>query len=180
MKRTQKTSAFLAIIMLLSGLAVLVIPASLSASTLIHLYESGVGNFDELYATSADPIFATPGFSDFTDAVYNPVAGWSGAFTSANAIGASGVTRTELLFAMSFDDAFVATPFNFEFYSYESGVTRDWATIYYNGQGITDWNYDNWTIVTHQLPTVPEPSTLFLLGSGLVGLAGFVRRSGTR
>jgi hypothetical protein len=177
MKTIKKTATFITLIMVLSGIGVLIAPASLSAVILFHGWEYGVGNFDEMYATSTNPVFASPGFCDFTTETYDPVVDWAGAFTSAYAIGASGPTIQSLVFAFNFDETAAATPFSVEYYSYGSGVMRDWATLYYNGEGLVDHDYSNWTIETHQLPTIPEPTTFLLLGGGLLGLAGFVRRS---
>jgi hypothetical protein len=175
MKRTQKTSALLAIIMMLSGLAVLVTPASLSAYTSMNFIENGVGNFNEFSAISADPIFAAPGFMDFRDAANNPVADWSGFFVSAYSVGASGGTRDLLRCVQTFEDAYALTAFSFDFRSFEDDILRDWVTVSYNGNGISDGA--NWSFAGHPIDTVPEPSTLLLIGGGLAGLVGFVRRS---
>lgn len=153
---------------LIALLGMLTTPARSQASTItVDFSEGFVGNFDTLLATSTDPVFAIPGFSNFRDFSYNPVAGWSGAFTSAYAIGASGPARADLVFGMTFEEGYAVLPFSVEFYAYDQTTLREWLTMSYNGAGDLA-NYGNWTFNTH---TVPEPGTLLLLCSGLVGLA---------
>ncbi len=166
----MKLIRYLSVAILMSLIVALTAPARSQASTItVDFSEGFVGNFDTLLATSTASVFAIPGFSDFRDFSYNPVAGWSGSFTSANVIGASGPVRSELIFGMSFEEAYATVPFSVEFYAYEQTTLREWVTMSYNGAGSLA-NYANWSFIGHGV-AVPEPGTLLLLGSGLVGLA---------
>jgi PEP-CTERM motif len=54
------------------------------------------------------------------------------------------------------------------------------APVYAAEFGVVDqYGYDDVAIGTAELPSVPEPASLLLMGSGLLGLAAFIRRRRT-
>lgn len=164
------------LIVLLAICFVAAVPRISGASSLA-VAEWGVGEFNSIYSESSDPVFISPGIDNFLEFdQVTPVAGWTGAFVSGQSVEAWGVNRVELLWNMHFSESYADAPFVFDVYVYLDTTLVDWATITYNGglngsfNGSNLSNWDNYSIFTHNLDTVPEPSTLLLLGLGLLGL----------
>ncbi len=144
-------------------------------------YENGVGPFNQLAMFMITPgLTFSPGggffalssyWSAYTGGVINP--GY------AYALGAY-VTLEDFNFAVV--GASLPADFSFYFFALDGATVVDSGivTIYTNGNGGMDhftWTpLDPDTYNTMDTSAVPEPMTLLLFGSGLMGIGGLVRR----
>ena len=127
--------------------------------------ESGVGNFNfmEAFMISADGDFEADGFVSFSSSE------WTGKLVSNDYITALSVTAaTSLNFYIKFAGD-QSNPLTFDFLAWYDGTFLEAARASWNGGG--------WAIVgitynpANYTRSVPEPTTLLLIGAGLIGLA---------
>jgi hypothetical protein len=138
-----------------------------------RFHESGVGAFDAMgvFMRSPGSFFEYPGFSNFNK------SGWSVEnFPSGTAttVIASGTQYTSLDFDIKFYGS-KSDPLTFDFVAWYGTETLEVAKAEWTGR---KWNIGA-SSNTYDRPTsaaVPEPATMLLLGSGLVGLAGLGRK----
>lgn len=98
------------------------------------------------------------------------------------------ITDMESVFALALDDSpayfLIKTGGNTgnsnQYFLFENADSIDWAVINLEEMGFTYRNIENIGKVSHidgfNQP-VPEPATMFLLGSGLIGLVSFRKRN---
>jgi hypothetical protein len=133
--------------------------------------EEGVGNYNrmEAFMITAGDAFEADGFVNLS------AGGWSGSLVREDYIIAVGTTQNW----MQFDIKFMGTssnPLVFDFLAWEDSVLREAARATWNGCGWSFAAAPNGMQYDRAAAAVPEPATLLLLASGLIGLAGFGRK----
>ncbi len=113
--------------------------------------------------------FSAPGVSGLNN-------GWTGAFssTSAYASGATLPTGAQEYFTLTFSGT-PSSPASF----YVDFLQYYGTTLLLNGESVRGtWNGSSWNFVAlpNDYKPIPEPASLLLFGSGLIGAAGALRR----
>jgi hypothetical protein len=148
-------------------------PVNSSATWSQQFNESGVGVFDkmEIFMTSPDDFFPDP-ITGFTS------AGWMSAVVNPQYVAATGPAVSDLTFNIKFDND-SSDPLAFDFLAFNGDSNLEAAHASWSGGGwtITAITYSKDTDTYNRTPDpVPEPATMLLLGSGLIGIAGFGRK----
>lgn len=120
--------------------------------------ESGVGPFTLMTFSMVSG--GTFGDLGTPTGVNSLAAGWNSSISSGKTfISASGPFSTDMIFNVVFSNASSSTPLSFNFHAYNNGVLVDDA--------LAAWDGANW----HITAATPEPASLTLLASGLLGFA---------
>jgi hypothetical protein len=171
----MKTRALL-FVCIIVAVGLFCLPHSSSAYWQQRFQEYGVGEFDtmEVYMLSGEDYFDCLAFNDFSDPSW-AVSSYDSGSATTHAV-ASGNTSTYL----SFDIGFAGDRSNslgFDFLAWHGSELKEAAYVAWTGRcwNITQSNNSYSPPGSSEAP-VPEPATMLLLGSGLIGLAGFGRR----
>jgi hypothetical protein len=131
--------------------------------------ESNVGLYNRLegFMISTDDTFEAPGFSGFS------AAGWTGTLVTNEYIRATtGFALSNMDFNITFEDL-RSDPLQFVFVAWYNDVMREAALANWSGSA---WTFSAYTGDVKDLVPVPEPGTIVLLGTGLLGLCFYGRR----